>query len=180
MNNQKQTADLERDIYLKCMITRTISLSITNIGKSLNETFEKYLQHNFEGSCIKEGFVKPNSCRLVTYSSGEIDQGIHILFKVVFECLVCFPVEGMLIECTAKNITKAGIRAVSKKETNPSPFVCFIARDHNYENTLFNNVKIDDTFIAKVIGQRFELNDKHISIIGEAAKSYHLKNNNNK
>jgi hypothetical protein len=32
---------------------------------------------------------------------------------------------------------------------------------------LFHSIKEDDKFVAKVIAQRFELNDKYISIIGE-------------
>jgi hypothetical protein len=85
---------------------------------------------------------------------------------VVFECDVCFPVEGMLISCLAKNITKAGIRAESAFDT-PSPIVVFIARDHHYNDESFSKVKEGDKIDVRVIGQRFELNDKYISIIGE-------------
>jgi hypothetical protein len=79
---------------------------------------------------------------------------------------VCFPVEGTLISCIAKNITKAGIRAESSDEI-PSPIVVFIARDHHYNSEQFNEIKEGDKFTARVIGQRFELNDKYISIIAE-------------
>jgi hypothetical protein len=72
----------------------------------------------------------------------------------------------MLISCVAKNITKAGIRAESSTDS-PSPIVVFIAKDHNYDNPAFSDVSEGDEFTARVIGQRFELNDKYISIIGE-------------
>jgi hypothetical protein len=91
------------------------------------------------------------------------------LFEVVFECDVCFPVEGTLISCLAKNITKAGIRAEST-ESVPSPVIVFIARDHHYNNAQFANIKPDDRFNVRVIGQRFELNDKYVSVIGELVK----------
>tara|TARA_B110000261_G_C13071597_1_gene352407 strand:+ start:958 stop:1437 length:480 start_codon:yes stop_codon:yes gene_type:complete len=151
------------------MITKRISLPITNIGKNLKATFEKYLQYHMEGKCIKEGFVKHGSCRIITFSSGQIDQGSYVVFQVVFECLVCFPVEGMLIECVAKHITKAGIRAESGHET-PSPFILFVARDHNYAEQHFSKIQVEETFTARVIGQRFELNDSYISIIAEIIK----------
>jgi hypothetical protein len=75
-------------------------------------------------------------------------------------------VEGMLIQCVAKNITKAGIRAESADES-PSPIVVFITRDHNYTMPYFSLIKENDKFNARVIGQRFELNDKYVSIIAE-------------
>ena len=75
----------------------------------------------------------------------------------------------MLISCVAKNITKAGIRAESSIEV-PSPIVVFIAKDHNYNNAQFSEIKEGDKFTAKVIGQRFELNDKYVSVIAELSK----------
>jgi hypothetical protein len=72
----------------------------------------------------------------------------------------------MLLNCVAKNVTKAGIRADSAEES-PSPFVVFIARDHYFANDYFNSIEENDKFIARVIAQRFELNDKYISIIAE-------------
>jgi len=82
---------------------------------------------------------------------------------VVFECLACRPVEGMKIRCTIKNVTKAGIRAEISGDT--SPVVIFIARDHQYQSKYFAERKEGEDILIKVIGQRFELNDKYISII---------------
>ena len=156
-------------IYTKCMINRSVSLPITAIGKNLRSTLESNIAANYEGKCIVEGFIKSNSCKLITHSSGQIQRGDHISFDTVFECDVCFPVENMLISCVAKNITKAGIRAESSTDS-PSPIVIFIAKDHNYDNPAFADVGEGDEFTARVIGQRFELNDKYISIIGELVK----------
>ena len=152
-------------IYSRCLITRNILLPITNIGKNIKETIEKNIIFNYEGKCVVEGFIKPNSSKIVTYSSGLI-QGINISFEVVFECEICCPVEGMLISCVAKNITKAGVRAESADET-PSPVVVFVARDHHFSVSQFSNIQEGDKFVARVIGQRFELNDKYVSIIAE-------------
>jgi DNA-directed RNA polymerase subunit E'/Rpb7 len=152
-------------IYSRALITRSIIIPITSIGKNIQETIEKNISGQFEGKCIVEGFVKPNSSKIITFSSGII-QSTNILFEVVFECQVCCPVEGMLIQCTAKNITKAGIRAESVDEV-PSPVVVFVTRDHNYTMPYFSKIQENDKFTARVIGQRFELNDKYVSIIAE-------------
>jgi DNA-directed RNA polymerase subunit E'/Rpb7 len=153
-------------IYSRSLITRSVVLPIVTIGKNIKETIEKCIAINFEGKCIVEGFVKPNSSKIITYSSGVV-QGTNIKFEVVFECQICCPVEGMLIPCVAKNITKAGIRAESDEE-QPTPIVVFIMRDHHYMSKYFSSINENDKIMVRVIGQRFELNDKYVSIIGEA------------
>jgi DNA-directed RNA polymerase subunit E'/Rpb7 len=158
-----------QSVYSRCLLTRKIVLPIISIGKNLKETIEENIQANFEGKCVVEGYIKQNSSKIITYSSGTIERGNLVSFEVVFECDVCFPVEGMLISCTAKNITKAGIRAESATDV-PSPVVVFVAKDHHYLSTYFNEIKEGDKITVKVIGQRFELNDKYISIIGELVK----------
>lgn len=163
-------------IYSKSLITRNIILSISQIGKNIRQTIEKAIASNFEGKCIVEGFVRPNTSQIISYSSGLIERGTNISFEVVFECEICFPVEGMLITCLAKNITKAGIRCESFDE-KPSPIVVFIARDHHYNNNYFSSIQEDDKISIRVIGQRFELNDKFISIIGELVVPVQNKNN---
>lgn len=155
-------------VYSRCLLSRTITLPITAIGNDLNTTLVKTIIAAYEGRCVVEGYIKPDSCNIITYSSG-LNKGGNVLFEVVFECQVCFPVESMLIECVAKNITKAGIRAESSKES-PSPIIVFIAKDHNYNVPEFSEIKEGDVFTTRVIGQRFELNDKYISIIGELVK----------
>jgi len=153
-------------IYSRCLITRNVVLPITSIGTNIREIINKKINDNYEGKCLVEGFIEKNSTKIVSHSSGLIQRGTNITFVVVFECNVCFPVEGTLISCIAKNITKAGIRAESSDEM-PSPIVVFIARDHHYNSEQFNEIKEGDKFTARVIGQRFELNDKYVSIIAE-------------
>jgi DNA-directed RNA polymerase subunit E'/Rpb7 len=167
--DKKETKELVlSDIYSKCLLNRNILLPITSVGENIKETIQLKISNDYEGMCIQEGFIKRDSTQIVSYSSG-IVKGNNIHFSVVFKCDCFFPVEGMLIECIAKNITKAGIQAESFSET-PSPFVAFVARDYSYSSKLFANIQEKDKFIVKVIGQRFELNDKYISIIGEIYK----------
>ena len=163
--NTNKSKHKTKSIYISSIITRTISLSIQFIGNNLKETLEKDIKFNIEGKCIVEGYVKPGSARIISYSSGTIS-GSYVDFETVVECLICNPVEGMLIDCIAKNITESsGIRAETNDE--PSPVVIYIARDHYYKENIFKNVKVNQAIKVRVIGQRFELNDSYISIIAE-------------
>jgi DNA-directed RNA polymerase subunit E'/Rpb7 len=114
-------------IYSKGVLTRKCSLSINEIGKNIKEILESKLKRELEGKCCKDGYIKEDSLQIVTYSSGKIHDGSHIMFEVVIEVLIAFPVEGMLIEATADVITKAGIKA-SIPETDPlnDPFISVI------------------------------------------------------
>ena len=88
--------------------------------------------------------------------------------------MICKPVEGITIKCNVKNVTKAGIRATYGSEAE-SPVIVFVARDHNYKKPEFSNIKINDEIIIRVIGTRYELNDKYISIIAELVTKYTKK-----
>ena len=167
---QKKRRDVRLEsVYSRCLLTRKIVLPITAIGKNIKEVIEDNIQATFEGKCVVEGFIKPTSSKIITYSSGTIERGNNVCFEIVFECDVCFPVEGMLVPCVAKNITKAGIRAESATDF-PSPVVVFVAKDHHYNVSTFGDIKEGDKINVRVIGQRFELNDKYVSIIGEIVK----------
>lgn len=153
-------------LYMKSIICRKVPLPFKSIGNNINQNLQKLLENKYEGKCIKEGFVKPRSIRINTYSSGII-KGTEVMFDVSFECLICRPVEGYTFSCVAKNITKAGIRAELDKE---SPVIVFIARDHQYENKYFASVSEGDIIRVKIIGIRYELNDTYISVIGDLVK----------
>ena len=167
--DMKETAKPKRkrqpmvDIYHNTMITKKVSVPISNIGKNLSETLENIISSDSEGRCIAEGYVKPRSTKILTYSSGLINSDT-IIFEVVMECMICHPVEGMHIDCEIKNITRAGIRAETRD--TPSPVVIFVARDHNTSNK-YSNLSENQEITVRVIGQRYELNDKYISIIAE-------------
>ena len=151
-------------IYSESLLKRDVLVPFKNVGKNLRETLDSIIRFNYEGKCGPEGFVRPGSTKILTHSSGVI-KAANVIFTVAFECLVCNPVEGMHVRCVAKNITKAGIRA--EVDETVTPVVIFVARDHHYMSTAFNEVQEGDQIVVKVIGQRFELNDTYVSVIAQ-------------
>ena len=151
-------------VYMNALLTRKIHIPFNKISKNIKEILENLIKKEIEGKCTVEGFIKPNSTNIKTYSSGILSANL-VEFDVVFECLVCCPVEGMTIDCIVKNKTQAGIRALINDEI--SPVVIYISRDHHYNNKYFNLVKDDEEIKVRVIGQRYELNDPQVSVIGE-------------
>ena len=150
-------------IYLSCILTRKITIPITMVDSNLEHTLHRTILKELAGKCIPEGFVKPNSIRLITYTCGTVN-GNMVVFTCVFNCDVANPVEGHILKCVVENVTKAGLKCKLDIQ-GVSPCVVFVARDHHYMDEEFNK-NIGDKITVKVIGQRFELNDKFISIIG--------------
>tara|TARA_Y100000588_G_C14235536_1_gene917125 strand:+ start:344 stop:886 length:543 start_codon:yes stop_codon:yes gene_type:complete len=154
-------------IYMKSIMTRKISIPFNKIGSNIESLMQRQIVNEIEGQCIIEGFVKPRSVNILKYTSGKVE-GVNCIFEVMFEASICRPVEGMRFKCIVKNITKAGIRAETAEII--SPVVIFIARDHYHTDKYFSTIKNDDIITIKVIGIRYELNDKYISVIADLVK----------
>jgi hypothetical protein len=165
---QKKSSSLspEDDLYLKTILTTKVVVPFILVGSNVETTIKNTISAKFEGKCIVEGFVKPDSISIIKFSSGTLASK-YVEFEVVFECNICCPVEGMQINCYAKNITQAGIRAFTSLDEKKSPVIIYVSRDHHSSNSYFNSVNEKDFIRIRVIGQRFELNDKQVSVIGE-------------
>jgi DNA-directed RNA polymerase subunit E'/Rpb7 len=150
--------------FVKSILTTKVALSITEIGRNVKQNLEKKIARMVENRCIVEGFIKPNSVNVMTYSSGIVVSD-YIDFVVMYECMIASPVEGMVIETTVKTITKAGIHSQVIDESGTVPITAFIARDHHYSNQQFFSVKEGDRILIKVIGSRYELHDPYICVI---------------
>ena len=173
-DTKKETDNKIYGVYIQSLLTKKVTLSITEVSKNIKQSLEKKISVLNEGKCIEEGFIRPGSTKIISYSSGTVHSE-NISFQVVFECMICHPVEGMLIECISKTITKAGIHAEVIDQHNIIPLTIFIARDHHYMNNYFNTVKENMKILIQVIGIRYELNDPYICAIGKL-----LENDKNK
>jgi len=154
-------------VYIKSLLTSKMYLSMNEVGKNVKQNLERMISKQTEGKCIPEGFIRPGSAKVVSYSAGVINNE-KVEFQVVYECMICNPVEGMLIEAVVKTVTKAGIHAeVIDDESGAIPIVAFVARDHSFNDKQFSAVKENMKIVVRVIGSRFELFDKNIWVIGK-------------
>lgn len=159
----------EEMVFTQSVLHRAVYVSITQVGTNLERNLKKSVVQMCEGKCIEEGYVKPQSIKLLTHSSG-VAYAENIRFDVAFECKLCYPTEGMRLQCFAKNITKAGIRAEMHEDSSldvSTPMMIFIARDHHYNDNHINDVVVGQKITVRLLGCRFELNDTFISVIAE-------------
>lgn len=156
-------------VYAPAILNMKVILSINEVGNNVKQNLEKMIQKRTEGRCISEGFIKPGSVKVMTYSSGNI-LNANVEFQTVYECMICYPVEGMKMECIAKTITKAGVHAEVIDADGTIPVTVFIARDHHFTQKNFSTIKEGDKLTVSVIGCRFELNDSYVSVIASLTR----------
>ena len=165
-------------LYNSTCIRRKVCIpfsAITNFN-CMEAHLTQVISNEMDGRCIAEGFVKNGSCKIRSHSIGTFAAG-NIVFDMEVECMLCCPKEGTVMNCIAKTVTQAGIRAHAfTKEYESSPVVIYISREmHDASATrmMANNaasidsIKPGDMIQVRVVGRRFELNDKHVSVIGE-------------
>ena len=150
--------------YLKSILTSKVSLSITAIGKTIKTNLTDKIRSRIENKCTEDGYIKPESVSIVSYSSGMV-KGDIIDFIVVYECLVCNPVEGLVLDATVKTITKAGIHAIVSDSDGNTPITVFVAREHHHNEEQFGAIREGAVISVKVVGARFELNDPYVCVI---------------
>jgi len=152
--------------YISSILNMKIVLPIVEVGKNVKQNLERMIVSKTEGKCIVDGFIRPQSVRILTYSSGKVVSGL-VEFQVTFECMVCHPVDGMLVESLCKTVTKAGIHTEVVDKNGNVPITVFIARDHHINNYKFEKVVDNAKLLVSIIGIRFELNDANICAIGK-------------
>lgn len=141
-------------------------------GVDIMELIENKLKKKLEGKCIKQGYVKKNSVKIINRSIGAISVGHFtgdIVYKVKVCVEICNPPEGELISCQIKNINKMGILA-SLNHEEETPLMILLPRHQHQENELFKELTIGDNIIVEIIGKKFELNDTKIHLVALLSK----------
>ena len=168
MRRQMRNEDKRQifDPYIPSVLSMKVVLPIIEVGGNIKQNLERLIVSKTEGKCIVEGFIRPDSVHILTYSSGKVNAG-SVEFQTTYECMICYPVDGMLVKCVCNTITKAGIHAEVVDQKGNVPITVFIARDHHINNDLFERVVENANLIVSVIGVRFELYDSTICVIGK-------------
>lgn len=149
-------------------INKSIILEAKYINNKLDDFILKKVKDEIEGRCIKDGYVKPNSVKILKRSLGSTQQSHFtgtILYHLLLSIEICNPLQGAVIEAQVVNTSKMGILAGVPYE-EVSPLNILLAREHHIDNQDFLNLKQKDLIKIKIIGRRFEQGENHISIIG--------------
>lgn len=159
--------------YSECLTSKKVTIPFIEVSShaakgTITQMIRNYISNQIENKCTVDGFVHPNTCKILSHSSGML-QGPNVLFDVAYSCSVFLPCEGAILVCRVKSVTSAGILAGINGASVVNPVIVYILREHHASDSdkYFNSIRPDAVVRVKVIGHRFELNDKHVSVIGE-------------
>jgi len=166
-------------MFISVKFKTSVQLTPAELTDDLDNVILKKLSKSIEGICTRHGYVKPGSINIIKRSCGKFVKQ-HFNGQVRYEILcsadVCNPSQGSIYTATIKNKNALGLLAESYVEIGREKIAMLdiiipkkaagIISEIDLET-----IKIGEDIYVMVIGKRYQMNDKKISIIGRAVKS---------
>ena len=169
---KKMFPENDNSLFRFSILSRRIKIPIYNVNENIITTMEKYIKINFEQKCHIEGYIEKDSSEVLTVSGGNVS-GSDVIYMVIFQCKICNPSEGMVLNCIVGSSFHKSVRAFisssmeNAKDIQQNFIVAFIALPESEEELKVDLPSNGDEIKVKVIASRFELNDTFITVIGE-------------
>ena len=159
------------NIFVRVRLFERIKLEPAFISKGFKDEVLTRLKAKVEGICTKHGYIRPNSIEIVKISTGRVELiGLNgnTQFDVYFTADVCNPLIGSVIKCQVSNINKFGILAEAGNIIE-----AIIAKNSVsiQSDVDLQKIRIGDEVLIEVLGKKYELNDKKISLIARIVRN---------
>lgn len=157
-SNQENNMD---PLFERRQLTKSVHILSRYLQKNIQSSLLSQLRMTYEGKCITEGFIQPNSITITNYTVGRtnyIRGGID--YDVTFQADVCMPHAGQRFKAPVKLRSKIGIHAKTP------PIEVLIPRDLHLGNEEFDSVKIDEEVEFEVVGSQYKQDDDTIVVVG--------------
>jgi DNA-directed RNA polymerase subunit E'/Rpb7 len=151
------------NLFVNLLIKKKISIKPMYLDNNYEQHILNRLKFNIEGRCVKEGFVKLDSIKIVRKSGGYISNSnftSDMTFNVIYSADICNPIINSTVKCKINNINKLGFLSTI------GPLSIIVPKELHDNKKLFKDLNIDDIVNVLIVGKKFELNDDTISIIG--------------
>lgn len=162
---------MNKDIFVRCLISEKIKLAAPKINKQYRQTILEELKNKVEGLCTKHGYIKIGSIELVSIQSGQVEMASlngNVIFDVKFYAEVCNPTIGNVIKGKVTNINTFGILA----EVKPVLEIIIAKNSVTYKSDIdLSSVQVGQDVLVEVVGKKYDLFDKRICIIGRIISS---------
>lgn len=154
-------------------------MSPSELDENFEETLLNKLQTTYEGVCSRFGYIKQGSIQIIERSVGQLMKphfNGHIRFELSVVAEVCNPVEGMVVSAVVKNKNQLGVLAESYTQVGDKRMsvldIIIPKRTAGITSEIvLDNLTIGDSIYVEILGKRYQLNDKKISIIGRGVQS---------
>ncbi len=154
------------NLYTTNILDYRYHLQADEFGYDPDEIFLNKLKKEIEGRCIREGYVKVGSLKILSRSLGRINQAYFTglpVYDIKFQAEICNPPIGSIIECVIKDQTKMGLVCQINDQDNPLDIV--IPSQWHFDNKKYIMLEPDMKIKVKVARKRHENGDNNIQIV---------------
>ncbi len=162
------------ELFIPIKFKTNVILKPYEINENFDAIILKKLKAIYENVCSKYGYIKNNSIKILKRSIGTIKTqhfNGNVCFDVVCIAEICNPIQGSIIKCKVKAKNSLGLLAEGYYDKIPilEIIVPKISAGIQSEVNL-DTISIGQEIKIEVCGKKYQLFDKHISIIGKAIK----------
>jgi DNA-directed RNA polymerase subunit E'/Rpb7 len=163
------------ELFIPIKFRTTIILTPSEITKDFETTILTKLKLNFENICSKYGYIKKDTIKIIKRSVGQLKKehfNANMYFDIICIAEICNPAQGSIIKCKVKAKNSLGVLAEGYYDNIPILQIIIPKISAGIQSEInIDTIAIGDEIKIEVCGKKYQLFDKHISIIGRAIKS---------
>lgn len=172
-------------IFVKSLLRDKVKIKPANLTPDIENVILQILRDKYEGRCSYHGYVRSGSIVIDKCSTGYVQAfslNGDVIYNVSYFAEVCNPAIGLTVPVKVVNMNKFGIlaEAYSRAKGLSTPVLeVIIAKSMiNIENEVpLDTVNVGDIINIEIIGKKFELNDKKISVVGRTVVNLNVNVN---
>lgn len=181
-------AAAEAILYTPLLLREKIVLKPESLHSEFEADILAILKRKYEGICSHNGYIKPDSIEIATVSPGHVRSfslNGDTEYKVTFRAKICSPCNGSVLEARVISINRLGIMAVvDDPDTGAQILEIVVIR--GFDGVKVNVADVDrridlvqvgHRLRIEVMGKRFQLGDRKITVVGKIV--FEDKNANN-
>jgi DNA-directed RNA polymerase subunit E'/Rpb7 len=166
---------MSSDLFIPIKFKTNVILKPNELDNDIDKIILKKLKASYENICSKYGYIKNNSIKIKSRSIGiGINQHFNGNFKYTVICMaeICNPIQGSIIKCRVKAKNSLGLLAEGFYEKIPILEIIIPKISAGIQSDInLDTINIGQEIKIEVCGKKYQLYDKHISIIGRAIKN---------
>lgn len=174
---------LDQGCFQRCLVSDAIILKPHRIGRNVQQVIVEKLRVSFEGVCSRHGYILPGSVQLHFASRGSLEGANlngDVRYDLQYHALVCNPAIGSVLSARVVNMSRFGFLlhsgASPKGGDSVAPLSSIVetvvSRQASYTAEApgsfvdLDTIQIGDVVNVRVMGKKFQLNDRHIFVVG--------------
>ena len=165
---------MSSELFIPIKFRTNIIIKPNELDSNFEKTILKKVKNMYENVCSKHGYIKNNSIKILERTIGTINnQHFNANIRFQLKCIaeICNPIQGSIIKCKVKAKNSLGLLAEGYYDKIPILEIIVPKISAGIQSEInIDTVAIGQEIKIEVCGKKYQLFDKHISIIGKAIK----------